>query len=1159
MTNTQSSPVPLWRKITAWILGIILSVSLIVIISLTAALWWLSPGRLTPMVNGFLSNYLEADVDAARVELTFWRSFPHIELRVDSLQVVSRRFDTLPQQMREALPADADSLLSVERFSGGIHVVKVIGGEIDLYDIEIANPKVNLVVAPDSTANFDIVPPSEPSTEPSTLPRLNINRFAILGSFPMRYRAIADSIDLALTLNASELACADAPQYTLQLAGGASPQLPGLNLPDIPFSLNGGIEWNQATPDIVALHRFNLSVLGQKMLFDAVLSLADPLTLNEFNISLPEVRPGKLLRLFAPDNDALARLDTDLRIDLKAKLLKPYCPAQSELPRLQVEAGMQASRVRFEQLDLSKFDSHLTAVIDDADLDRSTLHIQRLHIAGRAIDFRLSADVSTPISDPAVKGRFEGTMALDRLPRTLASKLPCSVSGTLTGEADFALRQSMLTPKKLHRIRLDGNLALHNLRVASNSQQGDAYIRYARLDLGTSSRRTVGDHIVDSLFTASLTIDTMAVNGPGLQASASGFTASVGSRNVASSADTTQINPFGGSITAHSFTLRADSSNTRIRLTDIHAGGALMRYNNNARAPRVEMKLTARRMILRNNSMRASLRDADATLSFHPRAKRAMSARMQSRYDSLAALYPTLSSDSLRVLARKELRRNRAEQTNPDGRENIDFNIDNSLSSWLRLWQLSGSLQAAKARFYTPHFPIRNRISHLDLDFSTDSVMIRNTLVESGHSDFLINGSIRDITRALTSKRHRPLSIDFDVLSDTIDINEFSATLLRGSAYTNAHHGHPSQLMELVDEEIELAEDYVDISVEEPPSQAVLVPSNIRADLRMRAANILYTDLHLRNFEGHVGIFDGAVDLDRFRADADIGSVELTALYSAPTRTDIQFAAGLKLHRLQLAQVLKLLPKIDSVMPMLAGISGIVDASVAVTTGLDSMMNVDLPSMDVAVRLTGDSLVLLDSETFRTVAKWMLFKNKKRNMIDHMDVEIMVHDGAVNLYPVIFDIDRYKLGVVGSNDLALNLDYHVAVLKSPLPFRFGVNIKGTPEKMKIRLGRARLDEKKVASHKPFADTVRVNLLTEMHRIFARGVRASGMHGLRSTMAPGSPASAPVTDGSQPPSAESTLEFIRRGLVNLDTTRRTIDPEKQKRLKKAGSVSRRLAH
>lgn len=1166
MNTDQSDPTPakrravaLWRKIIAWVLGTALALSITLLLAVTAALWWLSPERLTPLVNGFLSNYLDAEVSSSRVELTLWSTFPHIELEVDSLKVISHRFDRLSPELRAMLPADADSLLSVDGFSGGIHLLKIATGEIDLYDIRISNPRVNAVIAPDSTANYDIVPPSEPSTEPSVMPRVSIDRFAILGEFPIHYRAMPDTIDVALVMNTSSLTGADAPQYTIELAGGADTRLGSFTLPKIPFSINGDVEWDQAEPDLIRLSGFDFTAMGTRVTFNALLSLSDPLTLKEFDLSLPEFAPGVFLPIIAPDDAALKPLSTDLTMSVTAKLLAPYSPSQSELPHVQVDMGLKASKLIYEQLNLDALDASLTAVIDDADLDRSTVDIHRFHASGRAIDVTLKASLSRLLSDPKVDGTFRGSVSLDRLPKALTSKLPMRISGMITGEASYAFRMSMLTPKHLHKVRLNGHIDLNDFRVtsANPADSTDAYIGFARFALGTDSHVTSGDRIIDSLFTASLNIDTLALSAPGVNLTSGNLAAKLGSRNVASSSDTSQINPFGASITAESILLQADSAQTRIRLRDIKATGTLMRYDNNARAPHVEMTLHAGRASMRDNTMRTSVSGVDATLSFHPRARKAMSPAMQARYDSLAALYPDLPSDSLRKMARRSIRGNRTPVTATDnGRENIDFNIDNSLSSWLRLWQLSGTLKARRARLYTAQFPIRSRLSDLDFTFSTDSVLIRNTRLECGHSDFVINGSVRDIRRALTSRSRRAMEIDLDVVSDTIDFNEISATLLRGSAYSQPLTGRQEGVP--TDEDIESDDFYADIPADgDTTMTAIVVPSNIHADLRMRASTILYTDLTLHNFEGHVGVFDGAVDLDRFRADADMGSLELTALYSAPTMQNIQFAAGLKLHRLLLAEALKIMPQIDSLMPMLSGISGIVDASVAVTTTLDSAMNINLPATDVAIRLTGDSLVLLDTETFKTVAKWMLFKNKKRNMIDHMDVEIMVHDGAVNLYPVIFDMDRYRIGVVGNNDLALNLDYHVAVLRSPLPFRFGINIKGTPENMKIRLGKARVDEKKVAQHQPFAENIRVNLLTEMHNLFTRGVRATGMHGLRSTMQH-NPSPTPADNSGEVPSTEATLEFIRQGLVNLDTTPRTIDPEKQKKLKKAGRAGKRAA-
>lgn len=116
-------------------------------------------------------------------------------------------------------------------------------------------------------------------------------------------------------------------------------------------------------------------------------------------------------------------------------------------------------------------------------------------------------------------------------------------------------------------------------------------------------------------------------------------------------------------------------------------------------------------------------------------------------------------------------------------------------------------------------------------------------------------------------------------------------------------------------------------------------------------------------------------------------------------------------------------------------------------------------------------------------------------MIDSISAQVAIENNQLEIYPFIFNFDRYKLGLMGNNDLAMNLNYHVSVLKSPIPFKFGINIKGTPENMKIRLGGAKVKENMVVERVTLVDTTRINLVKEMDRVFRRGVRKARLKSL----------------------------------------------------------------
>ena len=120
----------------------------------------------------------------------------------------------------------------------------------------------------------------------------------------------------------------------------------------------------------------------------------------------------------------------------------------------------------------------------------------------------------------------------------------------------------------------------------------------------------------------------------------------------------------------------------------------------------------------------------------------------------------------------------------------------------------------------------------------------------------------------------------------------------------------------------------------------------------------------------------------------------------------------------------------------------------------------------------------------------------------------------------------------GSNDLAMNLNYHIAVLKSPIPFKFGINITGTADKMKIRLGKARFSEKSMPRTVAIADTTRINLVQQIRDVFRRGVSRSSIRPsdfISSGSVPSVTAPA-VNVGADTISAADSLYFIKQGVL-----------------------------
>ena len=160
----------------------------------------------------------------------------------------------------------------------------------------------------------------------------------------------------------------------------------------------------------------------------------------------------------------------------------------------------------------------------------------------------------------------------------------------------------------------------------------------------------------------------------------------------------------------------------------------------------------------------------------------------------------------------------------------------------------------------------------------------------------------------------------------------------------------------------------------------------------------------------------------------------------------------------------------------------------AAESDIDSLLNIQIPTLRSAINLQGDSLVLMDGETFAEISKKLMFKNKERNVFDHISANITVDNGNVTVYPFLVEIDRYRAAVGGTQDLNMNFDYHISILKSPLPFKAGVNISGTLDDMKIRIGKAKYKDAVTPVEIRKVDSTRINMGTQIVQDFRRIMR-----------------------------------------------------------------------
>ncbi len=1090
------------RRWLRWIPISIVTLVALMLCMLAGVSLILTSARLTRLVNKYGGEYfVNADFGVDRAELTVWRTFPHVEIDVDRLRIVN---------IDPAVPAEGDTVASVARFHGRINLAALLVGRISVSRVEIDRPCATLWCGPDSLTNLSIFPPSdkpdeEERAEPLSLPSIHVDRFRILGDARFRYLSVPDSIDADVTIRATELTGGDdVQQYVLvtKASAGAVPLLPQR----LEIGLDGGIGWEPSSPLEVTLNCFRVDVDSLQTETSAWLDLSDGLLVKSLDFRLKPLALARVGELI----EAVPELKTDAAVELMAKLLAPYRynPDTLLIPDLEANLRIKESALAVRQyyLDFTRLALDVDVRLSSEGLDRSIVELKKCEVVFPGSDFSLTGRATNLHSDPWAEGCFKGYVNFNGLDARLWQLAGMRLRGTLDADLDFALNLSDLSTNAFHRADLHGMADLCDFVALMPADSIAAWTRHARIDFGSSE----SFRGVDSLLTARLSLDTARVWTVGLQAGISDLKVSLGVENRAQTADTTTVTPMGGRIDLGRLDcLLGDSSRAAIR--GVNGATVLTRYMGDGRRPLLAAKLGVKRIVYSDGVSRMSVSGAEvgakAHLASSGRKRRTLtatdSARIARRRDSL------LMSDK--------------------GHERIDFGVDRSLVRLLKRWDVRGSVKARRARMSTPAFPLRMRLSGLDFAFNPDSLVLRSIALKAGRSDFALKGIVRNMQKSLGRRRGQPLIVNLDLSSDTINVNQIVQAAFRGAAWQAAADSLASAgSMRTLELDDDVAESRTESEASEE-MRAIVVPMNVDATLAFNARNIVYSTMLLHDFSGEVIIADGAAQLSDLQARTDIGSANANLIYYAPTANDVDVGLSMELNRFRIDKVTDMLPALDSLMPLLHDLGGIIDVNIGATTRADSLLNIDFPSLRAMVSLSGDSLRVLDEKTFNVVSKWLLFRDKRKNMIDHMEVELAVEDNTLELYPFMFDFDRYRIGVMGRNDLDMNLDYHVSILKSPLPFKFGVNIKGRTDNLKIRPGRARFKEKMAGQSTKLADTLRVNLAKEIKGAIRRGTEAAKIAPMEVRRPQPAEAFDEHTDTI---SAADSLYFIQHGLIEV---------------------------
>lgn len=394
--------------------------------------------------------------------------------------------------------------------------------------------------------------------------------------------------------------------------------------------------------------------------------------------------------------------------------------------------------------------------------------------------------------------------------------------------------------------------------------------------------------------------------------------------------------------------------------------------------------------------------------------------------------------------------------------ENIDLNVsanyDDDQEDLLLQWNPHAGIKLNKAVFAMSDIPMPVYIPSIDFQYDSTGIDIQNSSVLLGNSDFVLQGKFTDVDKFL--RKEALLKGELDFTSHFTDVNQLM-DLFSGAGDTT-----------LVAEEIAVTDT---IEQEDNP---FIVPLGIDVTLNTKIEKAIAGEMRLQNVGGGLTVKNGILVLNEMGFTSDAATMELTAMYKSPRKNHLYLGFALHLIEIDIAEMINLIPELDTLVPMLGSFAGRAEFHIAAETYLKSNYEMKVSTLRGATAIHGKDLVILDNATYKKLGRLLGFKNKEYNKIDNLNVEITAFRNEIDVYPTLITVDKYHAVVGGRHNLNMTFDYRLG-MSNPWWFRrVGIVISGDMDNMKFRFR----SKKNIDLEDPKGKEENVHLIKETLRL-----------------------------------------------------------------------------
>lgn len=468
-------------KIIKRIAGFLVFLLLIFVVA-AIAIPILYKDKIVQLVKTEANKTLNATMDFQEVDISLLRSFPKLNVQLEKVTVDG------------IAPFEGVRLFDGEAIEVEMNVLDAFAAKdnFPITSLHLYQPAINILVLEDGTANWDIVKPSEETTEESSNYLVKLKQYVIEnGNFTyidkgmdleMYWKDInhtgsgafaSDEFDLDTKTYIADLTATLEGVDYLDRAKVELDAMINMNVPELKFTLKD---------NMLLVNALKINTEGTFDMNDDnfEMDLAFQSPQGDFK-SLWSLIPGVYTEDFA-EATILGKMG------FKGFVKGIYDPTIPRYPAFQINADVANGKVKYPDLPIgvTGISTNVNINSPSSDFDRMIVKVPNFSMKLGDNPINGNFNLKRPISDPTVNGALKGTIDLAELGRAVPIEGITNLKGIIQSDIVFDASQSQLENEQYDQVNVDGQMNMQNVVI---EQTGTPPVAIRQLEADFSPQR----------------------------------------------------------------------------------------------------------------------------------------------------------------------------------------------------------------------------------------------------------------------------------------------------------------------------------------------------------------------------------------------------------------------------------------------------------------------------------------------------------------------------------------------------------------------------------------------------------------------------------------------------------------------------------------------